>query len=328
MSKKLAALVGLLLTAAAPALFASSYLFYVEAQALAGWSSAAKKAIFYSMMPMETMQKPSVGFDYVQKFSGEAGDIATLSVQGRLALNTEGGTSTEAQLYNAFLKLKTGWADVWAGHNRPAMGLSSTLDNHGTLLQPLSMSGFGFDRDWGVGLEHQFADGGAALSLTAGSGMPLKFGGYLLAGRAALGVLSQDNFSAGATLAVGRIYDVMGYDVLSDNPMPIRLAGFDASWVSGAWENSAEVMGGTRDGRGTLAVFWRTGLGLLDESRLKIELQPAVFWKKGEASVQAAAGASFLATSDLTLRTMAAYDGETKDVKLLFQIYYYKGIRF
>ena len=41
-----------------------------------------------------------------------------------------------------------------------------------------------------------------------------------------------------------------------------------------------------------------------------------------------AAGASFLATSDLTLRTMAAYDGETKDVKLLFQIYYYKGIRF
>jgi len=333
MSKRLSAPAGLLLAAAlfttvAPAARASGYLFYFEAQALAGWSSAAKKAIFYSMMPMDTMQKPSLGFDYVQKFSGASGDFATLAVQGRLALNTDGGTSLQAQLYNAFLKFKTGWADVWIGHDKPAMGLSYVQDNHGTLLQPLSMSGYGFDRDWGVGLERQFAGGSAALSLTTGSGMRLKTGGYLLAGRASLGVLSQDNFSAGATVAVGRIYDMMGYEFLSDKPASVRLAGLDAAWASGAWENAAEVMGGTRDGRGTLAVFWRTGLGLLDELRLKIELQPAVFWTKGGTHVQAAAGASFLATSDLTLRMMAAYDGETKDVKLLFQIYYYTGIRF
>jgi len=328
MSKKIAALVGLLLTAAAPSAFASSYLFYLEAQALAGWSSAAKKVLFYSMTPTEVMQKPSLGFDYVQKFSGEAGDIATLSVQGRLAVNAEGGKTFEPQLYNAFLEIKTDWADVWAGHNRPAMGLSSALDNHGALLQPLSMYGFGFDRDWGLGLERQFAGGGAALSLTTGSGMPLKFGGYLLAGRVSLGVLSQDNFSVGATVAVGSLYDVMGYEILSDKPAPVRLAGLDAAWVSGTWENGVEIMGGTRGGRSTLAVFWRTGIGLLDESRLKLEAQPIVFWTEDATRLLLGGGLTFLANSDLTLRTMAAYDSETRDVRLLFQVYYYKGIRF
>jgi hypothetical protein len=318
-----------LLTAAAPTLFASSYLFYLEAQGIAGWSSSAKKSIFYSMMPNEVMQKPGLGFDYVQKFSGAAGDIATLAVQGRLALNAEGGVTLEPQLYNAFLKVKTGWADVWVGHNKPQMGLSSTLDNHGTLLQPLSMSGFGYDRDWGLGLERNFEGGSAGLSLTTGTGMRLKLGGsYLLAGRASLGVLSQDNFSAGVSAAVGDVYDVMGYELLSDKPSKLRLAGLDASWVRNTWENGVEVMGGTRDGRTILAAFWRTGLGLLAESRLKIEAQPALFWVNGAARFQGAVGATYQATSDLAFRTMVAYDSEMKDAKVLFQIYYYKGIRF
>jgi hypothetical protein len=326
MYKKL--LAGLLIALAAPALFASSYLFYLEAQGIAGWSSAAKKYIFYSMMPAEVMQKPSLGFDYVQKFSGASGDIATLAVQGRLAVNTEGGTSLQPQLYNAFLKIKTGWADVWIGHNKPQMGLSSTLDNHGTLLQPLSMSGFGFDRDWGLGLERNFEGGSAGLSLTTGSGMRLKLGhSYLLAGRASLGVLNQDNFSAGVSAAVGDVYDVMGYKLLTDKPAKLRLAGLDATWVSNTWENGVEVMGGTRDGSLTLAAFWRTGLGLLAESRLKIEAQPALFWVDGAARFQGAVGATYQATPDLTLRTMVAYDSEMKDAKVLFQIYYYKGIR-
>jgi len=321
-------LAGLAFSAAAPSLFASSYLFYVEAQALAGWSSAAKKAIFYSMMPEDAMQKPSAGFDYVQKFSGDAGDIATLSLQARMALDTEGGLSSEAQIYNAFLKVKTPWADVWAGHNRPAMGLSSMLDNHGTLLQTLSMSGFGYDRDWGLGLERQLEGGDAAISLTTGSGMTLKTGGFLLAARGSLGVLSQDNFRIGASLAFGQTYDAIGIKIPAGGPAALRLVGWDASWVRGAWENGAEIMGGTRAGRTTLALFWRTGLGLLDESRLKIELQPAVFWKADEASYQMAGSATYLATSDLTLRTLVSYDSATKDARILFQVYYYKGIRF
>ena len=331
MSKKIpaAAAFALLLAAMGPGLFASSYLFYFEAQGIAGWSSAARKAIFFSMDSMETMQKPGIGFDYVQKFSGSSGDIATLAIQGRLAVNAEGGTTIEPQLYNAFLKFKTPVADIWAGHNKPSFGLSTTLDNHGTLLQPLSMYGFGFDRDWGIGLERQFAGGNAALSLTTGSGMPLKFGrGYLLAGRGALGVLNQDNFAAGLSAAVGRVYDIMGYELLAEKPMDFKMIGLDASWVSDAWSHGVEVMGGSRHGRRTLAAFWRTGVDLLDESRLKIEAQPMVLWTEDAARFLVAGGATFLANSDLTFRAMAAYDSEAKDVRILFQVYYYKGIRF
>lgn len=329
MSKKILAAAALVLAAAAPGLFASSYLFYLEVQGIAGWSSAARKAIFFSMDSMETMQKPGIGFDYVQKFSGASGDIATLAVQGRLAVNTEGGTTLEPQLYNAFLKFKTVAADIWIGHNKPSFGLSTTLDNHGTLLQPLSMYGFGFDRDWGVGLERQFAGGNASLSLTTGSGMPLKFGGgYLLAGRAAVGVLSQDNFAAGLSAAAGRIYDFMGYELLAEKPMDFKMIGLDASWVSDNWSHGVEVMGGSRHGRRTLAAFWRTGVDLLDESRLKLEAQPMVLWTEDATRFLVAAGTTFLANSDLTLRAMAAYDNGMKDVRILFQVYYYKGIRF
>ena len=31
------------------------------------------------------MQKPSLGFDYMKRFSGESGDVATFALQGRLA---------------------------------------------------------------------------------------------------------------------------------------------------------------------------------------------------------------------------------------------------
>ena len=329
MSKKILAAAALFLAAAAPGLFASSYLFYFEAQGIAGWSSALKKAIFFSLTAPEVMQKPGIGFDYVQKFSGASGDIATLAVQGRLVVNAEGGKTFEPQLYNAFLKFKTRAADVWVGHNKPAFGLSTTLDNHGTLLQPLSMYGFGFDRDWGIGLERQFAVGNAGLSLTTGSGMPLKFGGgWLLAGRAAMGILSQDNFAAGLSAAVGRVYDIMGYELLAEKPVEFKMIGLDASWVSDNWSHGVEVMGGSRDGRRTLAAFWRTGVDLLDESRLKLEAQPIVLWTEDTTRFLIAGGATFLANSDLTLRTMAAYDSESNDVRILFQVYYYKGIRF
>ncbi len=330
MSKKILAAAALVLAAAVPGLFASSYLFYLEAQGIAGWSSALKKTVFYSLAAPEVMQKPGIGFDYVQKFSGASGDIATLAVQGRLAINAEGGKTLEPQLYNAFLKFKTSVADIWVGHNKPSFGLSTTLDNHGTLLQPLSMYGFGFDRDWGIGLDHQFADGNAGLSLTAGSGMPLKLGdgGYLLAGRAAMGVLNQDNFAAGLSAAVGRTYDIMGYELLAEKPVDFKMIGLDASWVSDNWSHGLEVIGGSRDGRRTLAAFWRTGVDLLDESRLKLEAQPMVLWTEDATRFLVAGGATFLANSDLTLRALAAYDSEAKDVRIMFQVYYYKGIRF
>ena len=45
---------------------AADHLLYFEAQGIAGYSSELNKAIFYSMNPDAEMQKPSLGFDYIQ----------------------------------------------------------------------------------------------------------------------------------------------------------------------------------------------------------------------------------------------------------------------
>jgi len=170
---------------AALPLKAQSYLFYLELQGVGGYSTAAKKLVYYSQEQLEVMQKPSLGFDYIQRFSGESGDFAILAVQGRLAWNAAEGKTLEPQLYNAYLKFKLKPFDLWIGHERPSFGLASVLDSHGLLLQPLDMRGYGFDRDWGVGAQRDYRWGSAAASLTAGSGMPLYFkGNYLAAGPA------------------------------------------------------------------------------------------------------------------------------------------------
>ena len=134
---------------------ASDHLLYFEVQGIAGYSSEIKKPVYYSMNPDAEMQKTSIGFDYLKRFSGESGDFATFALQVRLAVTkTTDGESykPEPQIYNAYVKLKTPGPYVWIGHNRPAFGLSSYFDSHGLLLRTLAIQGFGYDRDWGGGL--------------------------------------------------------------------------------------------------------------------------------------------------------------------------------
>jgi hypothetical protein len=308
---------------------ALNYLFFLELQGVAGYSTAARKVIAYSMNPFETMQKPGLGFDYVQRFSGRAGDFAILSVQGRLAWNSEGGKAFEPQLYNAFLKFKARPFDIWIGHDRPKFGLSSILDNHASLLQFLNMMGFGFDRDWGVGIEKDTSRGQFGLSLTTGSGMALKMkGNYFLSGRLGFGVLNEDNVTAGLSLGYGKLRDVVGYEVLSENLIDFAMAALDVTWLKDNLENRIELMGGKRAGLPTLTAVWRFGFGLLEENRLKIELQPTAILTTESKRFEFAGGLTFLAHPDWTLRAMAAYDSEMKDTRIVFQVYFYKGIRF
>jgi len=310
-------------------LAASSYLFYLEAQGVAGYSSAAQKAVFYSLSPKEAMQKPSLGFDYVQRFSDEYGDTGVLSLQVRLTVNAQGGTTLEPQVYNGFLKLKLGFVDLWAGHNRPRFGLSADLDNHALLLQGLSMRGFGFDRDWGVGLERDLAWGQAGLSLTSGSGMPFYLkGNYFLAGRVSWGVLARHNLSLGFSAGLGKLLDVMGFTLLSETPRPFAAVGFDFTRLWNNLESRVEVMAGRMAGQPAYALFWRVGIGFLEENRLKLEVQPMVIRKEGQTRALLAAGVSFPAAEDWTLRGMVHYDRESRDTLFVLQVYFYKGVRF
>ncbi len=323
----LAALVGFL---ASPSLLgASGYLFYFEFQGLAGYSTAEKKAVFASMSAHEAMQKPSLGFDYVQRFSGETRDFAVLAVQGRIAWNAGDGRVLEPQVYNAYLKIKTGPADVWIGHNRPKFGLAAFYDTHSHLLQPLAMRGFGFDRDWGLGVEKDFAWGNAGLSLTTGSGMPIAFhGNYFATARVSYGVLERDNYSVGFSAGQGWLLDVMGTRIESTETTSFAMAGLDLSVLTDAWEHRAEVYAGSRGGRTAFAALWRIGRGFFEENRLKVELQPAVVRMGGATHLLLGAGLTFVPHPDWTLRAMISRDGSSRDTRAVVQVYYYKGIRF
>jgi len=320
-------ILGLLLLALTGQALASSSLFYVEAMAVAGYSSAAKKVILYSSQLEESMQKPSLGFDYILRLSGERGDFALVAVQGRVALDSEGDKRYEFQLYNAYIEFKSQAGDLWVGHDRPELGLSAVLDSHAALLQPLDMYGFGFDRDWGLGVKKDLAWGGLGFALTSGSGMPLRLeGNYLFSGRVFHGVLERDNYSVGFSAAAGRVLDMMGYTLLSPNPQSFAVAGLDVSWLSNNLENRFDFMAGEKDRRQALALLWRAGLNLLPESRLKVEVQP-VFWKVGEGSFfRLDAGLAFLANADITLRAMYEHDGSTRDNRVVLQFYYYKRL--
>ena len=326
-SKRVGLAFFLVLLSAGP-VFASSYLLYFEAQGVGGYSTEKDGPIYYSVDKADVMQKPGIGVDYVQRLSGETGDYATLAVQLRLAYNQPyeelDQDQVQLQLYNAFFKYKAGFSDLWIGHNRMAFGLASYFDSHAQLLQPLIMQGYGFDRDWGVGATRDFEWGNLALSYTTGTGMPLEFdGNYLLSARISKGVLGRDNYNLGFSTAYGKTLDTMGYLVLDSNPQEYFLVDADFTYLWNNIENRFEVAAGERMDEATYALFWRIGVNLLEEDRLKLEFQP-VYWKlMGEGNYLFSGGATYKLTSDVTLRGLYSHDANTNDNRFVLQVYFY-----
>lgn len=311
---------------AAPAGAAQS-LLYFEGQAVGGYSSMEKSAVWHSMSAADPMQKTSAGFDLLSKFSGEAGDAGTLALQGRLAWDKDAPDRLEPQLYNAYYRFRTPYAYFWAGHNRAAAGLESYFDTHGALLQTLPMYGYGFDRDWGAGGNRDFGWGGAAFSFTAGSGMRLSAPGTGVAsGRLFSGTLNDDNYSAGVYAASGRTQGVAGYRVTDPAVKPYSAVGADGALLWDRWELRADLRAGNARGARYLAGLGRLGLNLLDENRLKLEAQ-AVY--SGMARMEGwalAAGASYALTAELTWRAMFERDEVMRDTRFVGQLYYYLPI--
>jgi hypothetical protein len=285
------------------------------------------------MTQEEIMQKPSVGFDYVGRFAGDSGDFGAAALQVRLAWNedTVGDQEPwEVQVYNAYVKAKVRWTDLWIGHNRPALGLSSYFDSHGLLLTTLAMRGFGFDRDWGVGAYRDFSWGNAAASVTAGTGAPLYVegdylfrGNYLGAARASAGVLAQENWNLGLSAAAGKTLETMGYTVLDRDPKRLALLSLDLTVLRNRLEHRLEAMGGELLDERAWALLYRLGIVLDGESRWKVEGQPSYLRTGDEDSVQAAVCLSHQATPDLTIRTEYAYESLEPDHRVLLQLYYY-----
>jgi len=303
---------------------AQTTLLFLELQSVVAYSSSARGFQFHSLTADDVMQKPSAGFDLVHKISGRTRDYGTLAVQARLAYDENRSGRVEFQLYNAFLKFKAGFADLWVGHNRPAWGLSTVLDNHGLLLPSLAMLGFGFDRDWGLGLNKDYPWGSAGLSLTTGSGMPLRLkGNYLLSGRVSRGDLLRENVSFGLSATFGRVLEVMGYHLMDDEPADLRALTLDVSYFWRNMETRADVMVGRKAGRNFVALFWRQGLIALAEGRLRLEFQPVLVKWGPDWESRLGGGISYQASPEIALRTMVWRDAERNDTRFVFQIYYY-----
>jgi len=326
MSKRSLAVLGLTLLSASGA-SAQSHLLYFELQGVAGYSTAEKKAIYHSLSADDIMQKTGIGFDYVLKLSGRSRDFGTLAIQARLAYDPASARKLEFQIYNAYVKIKAGFADLWVGHNRPALGISYALDIHALLLPTLVMTGFGFDRDWGAGLSRDLSWGNAAFSLTTGSGMPLWIkGNYLAAARVAKGVLNRDNYEAGLSLAGGRILDIIGYRLVSEDPIGFQCVSGDLTYLWNNLEGRAEILVGRKDGRSALALFGKLGVNLLGEGRLKLEAQPLVMKTGEDWSSLLSGGVTYQADADFAFRAMVQRDSAFKDTRVVFQVYYYKAL--
>jgi len=317
----------LVLAAGAVRAEAGSALFYLELQAVAAYARRAEKIVYFSQSRLDAMQKPSLGFDALLRLSGRTADRGVVALQARLAYDADRPSRVELQVYNAYLKYKAGLADVWIGHDRPALGLSAALDSHAELLMPLAMRGVGFDRDWGVGLSRELSWGSAGLSLTTGSGMPLRLAGnYLAAARVSRGVLNRDNFALGASAAFGRTLDVMGTHILSSEARPFRCLSLDATYFWRRIENRVEAVTGTDRDASLFALFWRGSLRFLEEDRLRLEFQPTYLRRGAERGWEFATGATFQATAHLSLRVMAVRDGIGNDGRIVVQAYYYRAL--
>lgn len=299
-------------------------LLYWENQMVLGYSPSQNKAIYYSSDQREAMQKPSTGFDYLQKYSDEYRDIAVTAIQARLAWNEGTDPKLEPQIYNAYIKLKSGPADAWFGHNREAFGMSAYFDNHAQLLNTLGMEVLGFDRDWGVGLSRDLDWGDLAFSATTGSGMSLYINGnYLLSARASKGVLARDNFNVGFSLAGGRILDTMGVNIIQNTPQDLTLVGIDASYLINNLEFRAEYYGGEKSHIKRSNLFLRESLNLIDESRLKIEAQQVLNDQAATRNYQISFGTTYLVDDKLTLRAMYEYDSASDSSRIVCQMYSY-----
>jgi hypothetical protein len=304
---------------------AADQLLYFEAQGVAGYSTLLEKPVYYSMNPDAEMQKPSIGFDYLKKFSGESGDWGTFALQYRLAGIFNGEDKRlENQIYNAYLKFRTPGPYVWIGHNRPAFGLSAYFDSHGLILRTLAIQGFGYDRDWGVGLSRDFSWGDVAASLTTGTGMPAYLNGnYMATTRVSYGVLSQDNYNIGISLGYGNTMNTMGYDVIDPTPLQMKMAGVDLAYLRDNFEHRFEFLAGQWLGSDTYAFLYRLGMNLGPENRYKIEAQPA-YWKNGnDTDLQLNLCFSAQMTSNLTLRLAYTNDRNTTENLFLLQLYFY-----
>lgn len=318
----------LILMLIAAGLPAQSRIIFAEAQLAGSWESLSGDFRPYTVHPHEVMQKPSLGFDLVQRLGNREKDWGYLAVQARVAYTDSTASHLEPQLYNAFLNIKTDPFDLWLGHNKPALGLARGWDNHAQVLTDNTMSGLVFDRDWGVGISADRGNPTLEASLTTGSGMSLYWDeSWLLAARAGLGDYNSDYFSAHLGGAVGNVFKTMGYNIMHNKvPHRLILGGVDLSRRIMNWELRGDALYGSFHDDPAYTALARIIWYPMPEDRVVLAIQGQAQELKGSALQNYSFGVEYRISADLTLRGAYTLQQPTRSHTLALQVYFLKAL--
>jgi len=312
----------------AGSVYAEDSMLFLESQMVYGYSSLLNSPVYYSLDSEHAEQKPSVGIEYRKRYTLDNQDLAGWTFQGRFAHDDANDTRTETQIYDAYFDYKFWFADIWAGHNRPAYGLNTILDTHQYLLQTLSAEGIGFERDWGGGVYTRFGEADLNITFTSGSGYMLDYSGnYLINTRISYGILNKDNYTAGVSFANGQIYDMVDYHRLRDNLCQTTSGGMDFSMNIRKWEFKFETSIGNMSGNNVNGTLVRVGYNLLAKNRLKLEVQPVFVTNIDNGTYSKIyCGASYTFTDNLAFRAMYEYNGIDNDHSVVGQLYFHQRV--
>jgi hypothetical protein len=310
--------------------YAQQNIFFYEAQWIGSYRSENEEFVYYSHHQHDAMQKPSLGFDFLSRFRRNQRDFAYVSVQGRLAYEESAKSNLSWQLYNAFINFKIVHSDIWIGHNKTALGLSSFLDNHALLMKDNTMTGLNFDRDWGIGFYRDSEWGNISLSTTTGSGMPFYFKhNYFLVGRFAKGNFLKENYSIGFSVAYGEILKTMGYTFMHDKVThETKVIGADMILRILNFEIKSDNLYGYYGNKPAYSSLLRIGYSLMSEDQMLVELQSILSDMNGSKEQNYSIGFAYRIHPDFTIRTLVENQYPDNHLSLVLQIYFYKGFIF
>jgi hypothetical protein len=210
-----------------------------------------------------------VGMDLHKVFSGERGDIGTLTVQPYvIRLHNMGmhppffdGPNDTAIEYRIFNFNYTAWGEgrtnIRVGHFEIPFGLEQVVNTNGTLRDYLHGSNLGVKADWGLTLngDLQRAEYEVALSRGSGNDWSSRGNPYIASGR--IGTPRNGRWVAGASLFQGRVSDATQPDYTTAR----QRAALDLQW-HGPWVDLlAEVSAGNDESRSRRTALLEADLG-------------------------------------------------------------------
>lgn len=198
-----------------------------------------------------------IGTDLHKVFTGDKGDIGTLTLQGYFTHFKDdeirpGFADSEwtyvFRIFNFnYHVLPRGRMNLKVGHFEIPMGLEHSINTNGTLRDYTHGRNIGVKADWGVSLNGILRNAEYEFSVTRGSGNSYKTNGdpYIAAGR--ISTPGHRNVVLGVSAMAGDVY------VYNSGGQTIerKRVGVDVQWYFNQWGLLGEVSVGEKDGEDT-----------------------------------------------------------------------------